>query len=519
MKKVKFLKSDLSTARNEKFGFEWGTPMFDNHGFLQANKDDIMISGKTWKEWSDEFGMPLHIIYAPIMAQNVKNFKEVFKKEYPKGKIRYAGKVNPHPSIFKMMAELGIGADVASINEMKSALKGGIDPFNMDVNGNAKSNTLIDEAAGRNMFFIADSYEELKVINARAKSMNKKVRAAIRVAGFKMVNVTDANVFTAGVWSKFGENIDNIPEICRNIKQFEYIDFHGFHTHIGSQVSEPEAYLKAIGVLVELGHLLQKEGLPVKLMNIGGGFPVDYVNKDEWDYLIKRVRAGYISSKEGDEADAFVWNNELGGLDRNEKGQVDPDTWSGEKMYSDYPKHKMLEKVLQGNIKVHGKQMSVKEALETLGNPELVIEPGRSIAEESGITLAKVSHVRNVAGKHHLTTLEANVTSFGTAMLLPPVNPWTVFNKPFHNDDLPFETFLAGNLCYSGDIISKYKVFLQRKPRRGDILCCYNTGAYDPGFFASNTNSFPRPARILVDENGLVDVIKRPDKFEDIFTI
>ena len=519
MKDVNFLKSDASSARNEKYGFEWGTPMFDSHGFMQANKNDILISGKTWKEWSDEFGLPLHIVYAPIMSQNVKNFKEVLKKEYPKGKIRFAGKVNPHPSIFKMMAELGIGADVASINEMKSALKGGIDPFNMDVNGNAKSDNLIDEAVGRNMFFIADSYEELEIINARAKALNKKARAAIRVAGFKMGNVTDANVFTAGVWSKFGENIDNIPEICRNIKQFKHIDFHGFHTHIGSQVSEPGAYLKAIGALVELGHVLQRDGIKVKLMNIGGGFPVDYVKKNEWDYLKERVRTGYISSIEGDEADTFVWNNELGGLGRDEKGQIDPDIWSGEKMYSDYPKHKMLEKVFQGNIEVHRKQMSVKEGLESLGNPELVIEPGRSIAEDSGITLAKVSHIRNVAGKHHLTTLEASVTSFATAMLLPPVNPWTVFNNPFHYDATPFETFVAGDLCYSGDIISKYKVFLQRRPKRGDILCCYNTGAYDPSFFAANTNSFPRPARILVDEKGLVDVLKKRDTFEEIFSV
>ncbi len=519
MKNIYYQKSDRTESRNEKFGFEWGTPVFDNHGFLKEHNSEIHISGHAWQEWEKQFGLPLHIIYAPIMEQNVLNYQTVFKNDYPKGKIRFAGKVNPHPSVFKLMAGFGIGADVASINEMKSALQGGIDPFNIDVNGNAKSDALIDEAVGQNMFFIADSYKELQTINERAKALNKKARAAIRVAGFKMSNVTDANVFTAGVWSKFGEHIDNIPEITRQLGKFEHIDFHGFHTHIGSQVSEPDAYLEAIGKLVELGHMMQRDGRKVKLLNIGGGFPVDYVNKKEWEYLKERVRTGYISSMEGDVADTFVWNNELGGLGRDENGRVDPDNWTGEKMYSDFPKHRMLEKVLQGNIKVHREQISVKEGLKSLGNPELVIEPGRSIAEDSGITLARVSHVRHVAGQHHLTTLEANVTSYATAMLLPPVNPWTVFNEPFKRDQAPFETFVGGNLCYSGDIISKYKVFLQRKPQRGDILCCYNTGAYDPSFFAANTNSFPRPARILVDENGLVDVIKKKDTFEEIFSL
>jgi len=161
----------------------------------------------------------------------------------------------------------------------------------------------------------------------------------------------------------------------------------------------------------------------------------------------------------------------------------------------------------------------MKDALKELGNPRIVIEPGRSIAESSGITLVKVSHARKVAFDHNLTTVEANVTNFATAMLLPPVNQWTILNEPYRTDNEPFETFIAGNLCYSGDIISKYKVFLQRKPERGDILACYYTGAYDPGFFAANTNSFPRPARILTDDNGIIEILKSRDTFSEIFSL
>ncbi len=514
-----FKKSVHKPGKNEEAGFEWGTPLLDKNGFLKKNGNEILISGKPYQHWANEFGLPLHIIYAPIMIQNVKNFQEVFKKEYPNGKIRFAGKVNPHPAVFKMMAKLGIGADVASVNEMKAALQGGIDPFNIDVNGNTKSDLLIDEAVGRNMFFVADSYEEMKTIDARAKALNKTARVVLRVAGFKMSNVTDANVFTAGIWSKFGEDIVNIPGIIKSLKQFTNLDFHGFHTHIGSQISEPVAYLEAIGSLVELGKLLQQEGHPVKLMNIGGGFPVDYVTQEEWEYLEERVSAGYVATKKGDEANAFIWNNELAGLERKENGQVNPNKWTGEKMYSDYPKHKMLEKILKGDIIVNNEKISVKEALKQLGTPEIVIEPGRSIAEESGLTLAKAGHLRTVAKYHNLLTLEANVTSYGTAMLLPAVNSWTIFNEPYTRDDEPFETFIAGNLCYSGDIISKYKAFLQRKPKRGDVLGCYYTGAYDPGFFAANTNSFPRPARLLFDDNGLVAVIKSRDTYEEIFNL
>lgn len=504
--------------RNEEAGFEWGTLKVDEMGFVQASDGEVEIAGKPLSWWKNEYGIPLHVIYAPILKENIRRYKRVFDTHYKNGHIRFAGKVNAHPAVFRLVANEGIGADVASINEMKAALQGGIDPEDLDVNGNAKSDALIREGVRRNMFFIADSYEEMKNINSVAEKQGKQARVALRIAGFSMEGVTDANIFTAGVWSKFGENIKNVPGIIKHLDDFPHLDVQGFHTHVGSQITDPAPYLKALGKVIELCHLLEQEGGDCRVVNIGGGFPAEYVNKKEWTYLIDRVKAGYLAGQRGDHSKAYVWNNEHGGLAVEKDGTVNPEEWSGEKMYSDYPREHMLEEVLTGSITVHGHEMTVKKALQELGNPKLVIEPGRSIAEDSGVTLVQVSHVRQVAGHHYLTTVEANVTNFATAMLLPPVNHWTVLTDPFRTDDEPFETFIAGNLCYSGDIISKYKVFLQRKPERGDILACYHTGAYDPSFFAANTNSFPRPARVLADEDEVIAVIKQRDTFEEIFS-
>lgn len=505
--------------RNEKAGFEWGTVKVDTKGFIQENEKDVTIASKSLTWWKNNYGFPLHIIYAPIIQENIRRYKQVFDSYYPNGHIRFAGKVNAHPSIFRLVAQEGIGADVASINEMKAALQGGVHPQDLDVNGNAKSDALIHQAVKQNMFFIADSFEELENINAVAQKQDRKARVALRIAGFSMDGVTDANIFTAGVWSKFGENMKNIPRIIQQIPSFTHLDFQGFHTHVGSQITDEMPFLVGLGKLIEFGHLLEQEGGDCRVINIGGGFPAEYVNRDEWEYLIDRVKSGYLAGQQGDHSKAFVWNNEHGGLAVEQDGSINADEeWSGEKMYSEFPREKMLEKILTGSVQLHGQTHSVQKALQDLNNPKLVIEPGRSIAEDSGITLVQVSHVRKVADNHYLTTVEANVTNFATAMLLPPVNHWTVMNHPFETDSEPFETFMAGNLCYSGDIISKYKVFLQRRPKRGDILACYHTGAYDPSFFAANTNSFPRPTRVLTNEHGIVDVIKKQDTFEDIFS-
>jgi len=68
-------------------------------------------------------------------------------------------------------------------------------------------------------------------------------------------------------------------------------------------------------------------------------------------------------------------------------------------------------------------------------------------------------------------------------------------------------------------MLAKYKISLQRKPVRGDIVLIRDTGSYGPQFFASNANAFPRPARILVDTDGKLTVMKKRDEYEEIFSL
>lgn len=122
-------------------------------------------------------------------------------------------------------------------------------------------------------------------------------------------------------------------------------------------------------------------------------------------------------------------------------------------------------------------------------------------------------------GDHNLITLEMEVTSFGTALVYIPVHRWEIINDPDRKDPEPFEAFVGGNLCFSGDMLAKYKVALQRKPVRGDIVLIHDTGSYGPQFFASNANAFPRPARVPVDGGGRLTVMKKRDTCEEIFSL
>ena len=80
----------------------------------------------------------------------------------------------------------------------------------------------------------------------------------------------------------------------------------------------------------------------------------------------------------------------------------------------------------------------------------------------------------------------------------PDLYTWTLANDIERKDRRPFRAFVAGRLCFSGDLLSRYLVSFPRKPIHGDIAVIEKTGAYAPTFFASRANGFPVPANVLI---------------------
>jgi len=484
--------------------------LFDTSG------KEIYIAGYPVSWWLNKYELPVHLYYAPVIRDNIRAFKDILKRLYPNGRVCFAAKANTHPLVLKIAKEEGCGADVASYNEMRCALESGMKPEMLDLNGNCKENFLIEDAINKGMNIIADSIEEAEVVEEIASRKKKKCRMLLRVSGYDLEHVTDDSVFTAGKWTKFGTAIELVPHFIRTIDRFRYAQLVGFHTHIGSQVAKVEPYFSVIGKLIEMGHLLNSVGKKCEVINIGGGFPVCYVPKEMWNLITQKIRDGYSRSTKGDNSKIFVWHDSLAGFMSEGDPKVHLDRWTGERFYTSLPKEKMLEALLRGEITVNGKKKNTVQALKELGGPMLTIEPGRSIVEDAGVTLAKVGIVKKVAGPHDLTCLEMGITNHGESLIEKPVKKWELVNNHDLRDVEPFETFIGGNLCFSGDMISKYKVFLQRKPKRGDIIMIHDTGAYSSSLLTANSNSFPRPARVLVDERGKVRLIKRRDQYKEI---
>jgi diaminopimelate decarboxylase len=404
--------------------------------------------------------------------------------------------------------------------EAEGALRAGADPKHMDANGNTKSETFLRLAISKDMVIISDSPEEFEFIGKLASEMKAKPRVLQRLAGFSLGNVTQASCFTAGSWTKFGMDIKNFNDFLPLIDKHPSIDFQGFHVHIGSPIATLEPYQIVAGKMVEFSKALAERGHKCKMLNIGGGFPVNYLNKEQWTAMLSRIREGYEAAKAGDPSKLWAWDNSPAGFQDEQTGEIDLSQWTGERFYSDYPKEKMLDALLAGDITVDGKKVPFVQALKDLGEPTLVIEPGRSVAEDTGVTLARVGQLKKVNGIHDLVALEIGVVNLAEALEHTiPMNRWSLASGLDRKDTEPFEAFLAGHLCFTGDMPSRYKIRFPRKPERGDVLLKSDTGAYDPHFYAANTNAFPRPTRVIVLEDGTVEILKKRDTLEEIYSL
>lgn len=463
------------------------------------------LLGRPAGDWIAAYGLPLHLTWLPGVRENVRAFTRVFRDLYPKGAVRYAVKASGHPALLAAIREEGAGADVASPFEARSALQAGMDPRALDLNGNCKEDELIREAVASRMLIVADSVEELVVVEATARAMDRRARVLLRLSGFDLGKVTGDAIFTAGVWSKFGIPVAEIPGLLESLGSFPSVRFLGFHTHIGSQITHPGPYLAVLGRMVELGRVLRDRTGACSILNLGGGFPVNYLDREAWDELRHRTAA----------LDGFSWNLARAGLGEHPDGSPDPAVWHGEAYHSPWPKARMLEAVLAGEITVGGETLGTLKALASLDTPELLVEPGRAIAEDAGVTLCRVAHVRKAAGAHNLVTVEMGVLNHADAMLEGLPNRWDVLEGP--DDPAPFETFVAGNLCFSGDLLARFQTRLRRRPRRGDTLLIRDTGAYTAHFMASNANAYPRPPRILAHGDGRITEMARRDRYEDLF--
>ena len=452
----------------------------------------------------DRYGLPLHVIFLEQFTANATAFKDVLHKSYPNGLVALAVKSNPCRGAVRAASKLGLGADAASENELRLALEEGIPAQRIICNGNAKTTMYLERALDAGCLIAVDNHDELSEIEQLCGDRAWSANIFLRFRGMPLAGLTSADQTTAADWTKFGFHIAEASSLFSHVAQRPALRFRGVSAHIGTQIAEARGYERLLDHLLGLTEEAQAHGLAPDTIDVGGGFPVAFLSEAEWrafqHRLLARLRA--------DSAESVTWNDLAMGYEA--PLSTDP-RWSGKAYWSAVPQSEMLAHLLHHTF-ADGR--TCIQRLNDLGSPTLIVEPGRALMASAGITLTQVTGTKTVLD-HTIVSLDMGINNHGTNLISPDMFPAAV--HPLRESDTPIEAFLAGRLCFSGDMISKSRVLLNRLPQRGERFVLFHTGAYSADHFASNSCGFLRPAKVAIQAGGHAQLWRKPETFSEIF--
>lgn len=411
----------------------------------------LYFDGCDTTELAKKYGTPLYVISAKMIKDKFAQLQEEFISKYPKARVAYACKAFCTKEMLRLCAREGVSIDVVSGGELYTAMAVDFPPERIEFNGNNKLRSelemAIDYGIGR---IIVDGIGELELIEDICREKNKKVNILYRITPGIKADSHDY-IITGKKDSKFGMPQDE-EELYKEIKKAidsQYVNFLGLHFHIGSQLFDNDPYVQA--VKVALGHvknIKDRYGYAMQELNLGGGFGARYTDEQTRPYSY----------------------------------YIDP----------------MVKEI---------RDFCEKENMEL---PSLVIEPGRSIVAEAGISLYTVGRIKDIPGVRKYVSVDGGMTDNIRPALYQAQYTGVLANRA--GEEKTETVTFCGKCCESGDIL--IKDIKTAAPKTGDILAIFTTGAYGYSM-ASNYNKNPKPAVVMTDQ-GKEKVIVKRQSYEEI---
>ena len=421
-----------------------------------AENGHLMIGGCDATELARQFGTPLYVFDEAYIRSMMRTYKNTIDNFYGgNGKVLYASKAFSCEAVYRIAQQEKIGCDAVSGGELYTALKAGFNPENIYVHGNNKLFCELEEAVEAGVGgIVLDSISEAQALDGICRDRKKVLNVLIRINPGIEAH-THAFVQTARTDSKFGFSISDgsALEIIKGVLALKNISLKGFHCHIGSQIFEKQSFVLAAEKMMNfIKHVKDETGFVADTLNMGGGFGIYYTDDDpklrEEDY------AAYLMA-------------------------------------------------LIGSIKSKSEELNLPE-------PYLLIEPGRSIVGESGITLYTVGTIKDIPGIKKYVAVDGGMFEAPRYALYQ--SKYCAARADDVNAPCTQIVSIAGKCCESGDLVAA-DVKLP-EVRKGDILAVFSTGAYHYSM-ASNYNRNFVPAAVLVSD-GKADIIVKRQNYEDI---
>jgi len=441
-----------------------------------AKPDALLLTLKTWPG-------PLNIVLPNQVVKNYNNFKSLFNRLKISSDVYFAHKANQSTAIIRALAHTDCKIDVASESELTHALAAGFCGARIEATG-PKDSSFTRLLLLHGCLINVNSLAELTQLVRLKDTMchHDKTPVMVRV---------DVSHNTATRDGKFGVTPPYIDEALKLLTDEQaQINFVGFSFHeTSTSVSDKQTAIETLMVLTDKA---LDCGLTPTKVNIGGSMNHSHLASEE-DYksFITALKASQLDTQ----APAITWNRHGLGY-RTENG-----TLKGGLQFSPFYQSVSalveLENLLVSPIADHGTlQTFLQDRLLTL-----VIEPGRALLDQAGLTIAKVTSHNQSAHGEQVLFLNINRSNLNAGELEFPSDPIVLSNTSHIHDDYVAGgdgVFLSGNLCLPHDFISRRKIFFPSPVQTGDYLVFVNTAGYFMDFNESQSIQHPLVRKIAM---------------------
>ena len=233
---------------------------------------------------AEEYGTPYFLIDEATLKSKVGEIEQAFSEYKGTFRVAYSVKANFNPSVIRAFTDEGIVFDVTAPTELQFALRCGGSPDDVIYTSITETRAEYEEVLGLGVRrIVVASRNGLDNLTEAAARAGVKVKTMIRVNPEVHVHAELRGSMGHG---KFGLQFnggspDSALSVLRRILNTAWLEFEGFHFHLGSQIEDPQCYAEAIEKLEAfiLGARKQLGTFEVNTLDIGGGLPVSYGKK------------------------------------------------------------------------------------------------------------------------------------------------------------------------------------------------------------------------------------------------
>jgi len=455
----------------------------------------VLDNAALLRDMVDHYGSPVNIILPRRFQENIAAFELVLAEAGVAGQVCFPQKVSQSSALLEVASTTTTACESSSLQELQAAMAAGIPGWNILASGPAKADDFMYAAARARATIVLDSEEEIvRLVTLLKQQALPLTSIFLRMAGFMITTQgrnepIDEERLDLSRFGMTSDALERVISIIESERSQRHVKLRGVHFHLDNHsiTDRVRAMEKAFSFIDGL----EKRGLYIRYLDIGGGFTASYVDTTDFAEFLLDYKAR-LRRRE-----PMMFRSKFFGLD----GSAADESRRG----NFYPHDLSVggPPALDALLSSQGTNERTMAAALRRRNLRLLVEPGKALLDHVGLVVLEVSGSKTAPDGSVLIQCEGNVTHFweqwiGSEFTVDPIFLPTRFSA----EGGPAVGYLSGNLCLESDMLSWRPLAFSQFPCRGDLLVFLNTAGYQSTFVDVTTHRRQPPARIVIYESG-----------------